>query len=86
MVGTLMQGILPDPEASLRALLDRHLRKAVVAANQANPDLARANVSGIGHNYWVDAEAGFTTGDQTDLMQFLLSIDDNPEVLPEATS
>ncbi|MCU0534175.1 MAG: hypothetical protein MUD14_09805 [Hydrococcus sp. Prado102] len=86
MAGTLMQGILPDPEASLRALLDRHLRESVVAVNQANPDLERANVSGVGHDYWVDAQAGFTTQDQTDLIQYLLSIDDDPEVLPEASS
>jgi len=36
---------------------------------------------GSGHNYWVDAESGFTIQDQTDLIEFLLSLDDNPEVL-----
>ncbi|MBE9180892.1 hypothetical protein IQ268_20240 [Oculatella sp. LEGE 06141] len=82
MVGTLMKGIKPDPTASLRMLLDRNLRKPMVAANQASPELQRANVSGIGHEYWVDEAAGFTPQDQTDLIEFLLSIDDDPEVLP----
>ncbi|MEC4813885.1 MAG: di-heme oxidoredictase family protein [Scytonema sp. PMC 1069.18] len=83
MVGTLMQGIAPSPEASLRSLLDRNLRDAVVAANRENPDLQQSNVDGSGHAYWVDQQAGFTTQDQSDLIQFLLSIDDDPEVLPE---
>ena len=48
----------------------------------SNSDLQRANVDGSGHNYWVDQKAGFTTQDQTDLIQFLLSLDDDPEVLP----
>lgn len=82
MAGTLLQGIQPDPSASLRVLLDRNLRKPAIAANQANSDLQRANVEGNGHNYWVDQKAGFTTQDQTDLIQFLLSLDDDPEVLP----
>ena len=82
MAGTLLQNIQPDPGASLRVLLDRNLRKSVIAANRANPSLQRSNVDGSGHNYWVDTEAGFKTQDQTDLIQFLLSLDDNPEVLP----
>jgi hypothetical protein len=82
MVGTLLKGIQPDPSASLRVLLDRHLREKAVAANHADERLQRVNVEGIGHNYWVDREAGFTIQDQTDLIEFLLSIDDDPEVLP----
>ncbi|MCT7963092.1 hypothetical protein NG791_20690 [Laspinema sp. D1] len=81
--GTLLQGINPDPEASLRMLVDRRLREAMIASNRANPSLKRANIDGRGHDYWVDEEAGFTPGDQSDLIQFLLSIDDDPEVLPE---
>ncbi|MBW4560440.1 MAG: hypothetical protein KME32_04635 [Mojavia pulchra JT2-VF2] len=84
MAGTLMQNILPDPAASLRVLVDRNLRQVAVAANQANSDLQKSNVDGSGHAYWVDAEAGFTPGEQTDLIQFLLSLDDNPEVLPSS--
>jgi hypothetical protein len=82
MAGTLLQNIQPDPGASLRVLLDRNLRKEAIAANRANPSLQRSNVDGSGHNYWVDSEAGFKTQDQTDLIQFLLSLDDDPEVLP----
>ncbi len=85
MAGTLLQNIQPDPGASLRVLVDRNLRKSAIAANRANPNLQRSNVDGSGHNYWVDAKAGFTTQDQTDLIQFLLSLDDNPEVLPTSS-
>lgn len=84
MVGTLMQDIKADPEASLRMLLDRKLRKPMVAANRANPDLQRANVDGSGHKYWVDKKAGFSPQDQTDLIHFLLSLDDDPVVLPDS--
>jgi hypothetical protein len=82
MAGTLMRQILPDPAASLRVLVDRKLRDLAIANNRANPDLLLSNVDGSGHNYWVDSEAGFTTSEQTDLIQFLLSLDDNPEVIP----
>ncbi len=80
----MMRGITPNPEASLRVLLDRNLRKAVVAANRANPDLQRSNVDGSGHKYWVDQKAGYSTSEQTNLIKFLLSIDDQPAVLPES--
>ncbi|MBE9212261.1 hypothetical protein IQ247_05980 [Plectonema cf. radiosum LEGE 06105] len=83
MAGTLMRGIAPDPEASLRVLLDRNLRPDVVAANRANSDLQRSNVDGRGHEYWVDKKAGYSAQEQTDLIKFLLSIDDQPAVLLE---
>lgn len=86
MVGTLLKNIQPDPSASLRVLLDRKLRKPTVAANRANLNLQRSNVDGSGHAYWVDAKAGYTVQDQTDLIQFLLSLDDDPEVLPTTAS
>ncbi|MDM9383150.1 di-heme oxidoredictase family protein [Chlorogloeopsis sp. ULAP01] len=82
MAGTLMRGILPDAEASLRSLVDRNLREPMVAANKASSDLQRSNITGQGHPYWVDEQAGFTTQQQTDLINFLLSIDDDPAVLP----
>lgn len=84
-VGTSLRTIQPDPSASLRVLLDRRLRRKAIAANRANSDLQKSNVDGSGHNYWVDQRAGFTTQDQTDLIQFLLSLDDQPEVLPVAS-
>lgn len=82
IAGTLLQGILPDPEASLRVLLDRQLREGTIAANRAHPDLQRSNVDGSGHAYWVDRKAGFSSEEQTYLIQFLLSLDDDPLVLP----
>ncbi len=86
MAGTLLNNIQPDPSASLRVLLDRKLRQPTVATNRANRDLQRSNVDGSGHAYWVDAKAGYTTQDQTDLIQFLLSLDDDPEVLASTAS
>jgi hypothetical protein len=85
MAGTLLNWIPPDPAASLRVLVDRTLRQAAIAQNRANPDLQRTHVDGSGHNYWVDADSGFTVQDQTELIQFLLSLDDDPQVLLEAS-
>lgn len=82
IAGTLLNNITPDPSASLRSLVDRNLRKQVVAANHTQANLQKSNVDGSGHNYWVDKQAGFTTQDQSDLIEFLLSLDDNPEILP----
>lgn len=86
LAGTSMQWIMPDPAASLRVLVDRDLRQVAVSANRANSDLQITHVDGSGHEYWVDREAGFTAQDQTDLIEFLLSIDDDPVVLPESVS
>jgi len=82
MAGTLMQNIKPDPAASLRVLVDRNLRQKAIAANRANSDLQATNVDGSGHEYWIDETTGYTAQEQNDLIQFLLSIDDSPEVLP----
>ncbi|KAF3891293.1 hypothetical protein DA73_0400034510 [Tolypothrix bouteillei VB521301] len=80
--GTLLSNILPEPRASLRVLIDRNLRRQTVLANRANSDLQESNADGSGHNYWVDKQAGFSTQDQTDLIEFLLSLDDAPDVVP----
>lgn len=82
LAGTLLNEIAPDPAASLRVLLDRNLRQAAVTANRANSDLQAINSDGSGHEYWVDQRAGFSSQDQTDLIDFLLSLDDEPLVLP----
>lgn len=63
-------------------LVDRTLRKELIQINQAEPQLQATNVDGSGHFYWVDREAGFSSQDQSDLIQFLLSLDDDPAVLP----
>lgn len=73
--GTLYAGVLPDPVNSLRAMVDRNLRARVVSANREDARAAMSNVSGEGHEFWVDAEAGFTAQDQADLISFLLSIE-----------
>ncbi|MBE9011786.1 hypothetical protein IQ250_16405 [Pseudanabaenaceae cyanobacterium LEGE 13415] len=80
LAGTWMQRIAPDPEASLRVLVDRDLRAVAVKRNRSNPDLQAIHSDGSGHNYWVDREAGFSPEDQTDLVRFLLSIDDTPAI------
>ena len=77
-----MQGLSPDAGASLRVLVDRNLREQAIAANCSHPYLPNMNAAGSGHPYWVDEKAGFTIQDQEQLIQFLLSLDDDPEVLP----
>jgi hypothetical protein len=84
--GTWMRRIEPDAEASLRVLIDRELRNVAVTQNRANHALQRINSDGSGHEYWVDKQAGFSPQEQTDLIQFLLSIDDDPIVLPNSAA
>jgi len=76
--GTLSIGINADAASSLRALVDRQLRQQVVAANQAVPGLVRSNLDGTGHEFYVDPAASFTYAQQADLVNFLLSLDDDP--------
>lgn len=78
LTGTLSQGIPSDAASSLRALVDRSLRRAVIKANQANPALVKSNLDGTGHDFYVDSQAGFTSSQQADLVNFLLALDDNP--------
>lgn len=78
LAGTLNIGKPADNASSLRALLDRQLRAKVVAANKASPALVRSNVDGTGHNFYVDKAAGFTSAQQTDLINFLLALDNAP--------
>ncbi len=78
LTGTLSQGLPADAASSLRALVDRGLRALVVKANQAYPPLVRSNLDGTGHDFYVDSQAGFNPSQQTDLINFLLALDDNP--------
>jgi hypothetical protein len=73
--GTLEKNVAPDPGNSVRALLDRALRARVVAANASSPALARMNVSGGGHEYWIDSQAGFSRKEQDAAIGFLLTYD-----------
>jgi hypothetical protein len=77
LVGTVEKNILPDPANSLKALLARDLRAQVVSANQSSPALRRMNVEGVGHNYWVDHQSGFTDDEQHALILYLLTYEPN---------
>ena len=72
--GTLAKGIQPDPHNSLRALVDRNLREQVVKANQSSKELRSVHIQGIGHEFWVDAQAGFTKEEQEALVRYLMSL------------
>jgi hypothetical protein len=76
--GTLSVGIPADASSSLRALLDRRLRRQVIASNKANPALVLSNLDGTGHRFYVDPAAGYGVDQQTDLINFLLALDNNP--------
>jgi hypothetical protein len=67
-----------DAASSLRAVVDSGLRALVVAANRASPSLVRQNLDGSGHRFFVDGSTGYTPRQQADLVDFLLSLDDNP--------
>ncbi|MDQ0337592.1 mono/diheme cytochrome c family protein [Caldalkalibacillus uzonensis] len=84
LTGTLLKGIKPDPENSLRALVNRSLRAKVIEANRRSPQLQQARVTGSGHHYWVDEEAGFTPEEQEALIQYLISLNE-PEAQLSAT-
>jgi hypothetical protein len=76
---TLMSGVPVDPANSLLGLIDRQLRDRIVRANRA-AGLEAVDVQGIGHEYWVDEEAGFSTEDQQALIQYLLWPSDLPAI------
>jgi Di-haem oxidoreductase, putative peroxidase len=81
MAGTLMRQIPPDPASSLRVLLDRDLRKEAILSNRQDPRLQKSNVEGIGHEYWIDKQAGFSAEEQNSSIEFLLSLDDEPDLI-----
>ncbi|ACS42929.1 conserved hypothetical protein with putative Cytochrome c domain; putative exported protein [Methylorubrum extorquens AM1] len=80
--GTLDAGIPPDPANSLRALVDRNFRAKVVSANKASPKARTARVTGEGHAYWADTEAGVSGEEQADLVAYLLSVNRLTEPVP----
>ena len=65
----------PDPVNSLRALIDRNLRQRVIEATENSEPLQMTNVTGTGHEHWVDEEAGYTTPEQNALIHYLLSLE-----------
>ncbi|MCK6457812.1 MAG: hypothetical protein L6Q92_14940 [Phycisphaerae bacterium] len=78
VAGTLRRNGPVSAANSLRALLDRDLREAVVTLNGFDPNLTSLGIEGKGHEFWVDPGAGFTYQQQSDLIRFLLALDDNP--------
>ncbi|MBD2021834.1 hypothetical protein H6F43_16760 [Leptolyngbya sp. FACHB-36] len=46
-----MQWIQPDPDASLRVLIDRTLQGAAINANRVNTKLQQIHSDSSGHNY-----------------------------------
>lgn len=75
LTGTVLKNVTPDAENSLAALIDRSVRDEVVRANRDSAQLVQTSVTGEGHAYWVDAEAGFTAEEQKALVEYLLSLD-----------
>jgi hypothetical protein len=63
---------------SLRTLIDRDLRAILLQNNSADASLVVNGVEGTGHEFFVDPVSGFTYRQQTDLIAFLLALDDNP--------
>ncbi|MEH7334613.1 electron transport protein [Neobacillus drentensis] len=74
IAGTLNKGVLPDPYNSLRALVDKNLRSQVVKVNESTESLRKSNVTGQGHEYWVDGSTGFSQQEQDALIKYLLTL------------
>jgi hypothetical protein len=68
--GTWSNNTAPDPSNSVRAMIDRDLRRSVTTANA---DLPAMNVREIGHEFWVDPASGFTAEEQDALIAWLLT-------------
>lgn len=73
---TILRGNKADPYQSLKAMIDSKLREKVIESNTANKDLSTANVTGIGHEIWVDQTTGFTEVEQDALIHYLLTLTD----------
>ncbi|MBU9710367.1 hypothetical protein [Evansella tamaricis] len=74
--GTLLKGEAPDPYNSLNVLLDSKLRKQVIEANLNREELSTANVSGKGHEFWIDSSTGFTSEERDAVIHYLLRLSD----------
>jgi hypothetical protein len=70
VAATLMSNVRVDPANSLLGLIDRQLRDRIIQANRA-AGLESVDVQGIGHEHWVDQQAGFSAEDQQALIQYL---------------
>ncbi|MFA9557236.1 electron transport protein [Evansella sp. AB-rgal1] len=74
---TVLSGITPDPYYSLQALLDSHLRKKVVEKNLSMEMLRTANVTGEGHDFYVDTTTGFSEEEREAIIHYLLRLTDD---------
>lgn len=72
--GTVYSAVRPDPAHSLRALIDRQWRARVVAANRASRAAQMTHATGEGHDFYVDAQAGFDREQQEALIAYLLAL------------
>ncbi|GAB6058902.1 hypothetical protein [Desulfonatronum parangueonense] len=73
--GTFHAGIRPDPVNSLRALVDRELRRRLIKVTADSEELRMTKVTGTGHGHWVDEEAGYTRQEQDALIHYLLTLE-----------
>jgi len=69
---TLLVHVPADPKESLRALLDRGERDKVITVNRSDVATSSMQITGDGHLYWIDAQAGFSIEDQEAIIHFLL--------------
>lgn len=76
--GTTIAGRSIHPGNSLRVLFDRDLRRILLENNASDPTLVIDGVEGTGHEFWVDSTEGFSYRQQSDLVAFLLALDDDP--------
>lgn len=74
--GTHAKRINPDARNSLLALIDSNLRSKVIAENQNSQALSTSNVTGRGHEFWIDETSGFTKAQQQALIDYLLTLTD----------
>ncbi|SDI29873.1 electron transport protein [Natribacillus halophilus] len=72
--GTFLSDRRPDPFNSMLAVIDRDLRERVIEANQSSQDLRDVNIEGIGHEFWVDEQSGFSSEDQEAIVEYILSL------------
>ncbi|WP_318503375.1 electron transport protein [Bacillus sp. T3] len=74
--GTYLKNNVPDSRNSLLALIDSKLRMKVIAENKKNEAVKSANVTGEGHEFWIDETTGFNQQQQQALIDYLLTVTD----------
>lgn len=72
--------------ASLAVLLDRSLRAPLQAELRSSAAARASHVTGQGHGWWVDAQAGYAAAEQQALIAYLLSLTGPVEMPPPAVA